>query len=100
MLDLDEMDEEKLDEIREYLLEHPGEMPVRFELLRRGRFRARVVPPPALTVNPETATRKGLKKLLGRGWCEYEFDTKARNGKKAAAPPPAAADGETAELVN
>jgi DNA polymerase-3 subunit alpha len=100
VLDLDEVDEEKLDEIREYLLEHPGEMPVRFELLRRGRFRARVVPPPALTVNPETATRKGLKKLLGRGWCEYEFDTKARNGKKEAAPPPAAAEGDSAELVN
>ncbi len=100
VLDLDEMDEQKLDEIREYLLEHPGEMPVRFELLRRGRFRARVVPPPALTVNPETATRKGLKKLLGRGWCEYEFDTKTRNGKNAATPPPAAAEGDSAELVN
>ena len=50
VLDLDQMDEERLEAIREYLLEHPGEMPVRFELLRRGRFRARLVPPPALTV--------------------------------------------------
>ena len=37
VLDLDEMDEERLDAIREYLLAHPGDMPVRFELRRRGR---------------------------------------------------------------
>ncbi len=80
VLDLDEMDEDRLEAVREYLLEHSGNMPVRFELLRRGHFRARLVPPPALTVDPQAGTRAGLRQLLGRGWCEYEFDAKARNG--------------------
>ena len=101
VLDLDQIDEERLEAIREYLLEHPGDMPVRFELLRRGRFRARLVPPPALTVDPRTATREGLKQLLDGGWCEYEFDSKARNGngttERPPSPPP---DSDSAELVN
>jgi hypothetical protein len=101
VIDLDQVDEERLEEIREYLLEHPGEMPVRFELLRRGRFRARLVPPPALTVDPRTATRDGLKRLLDGGWCEYEFDSKARNGGgKSVRPPSPTATGDSAELVN
>jgi DNA polymerase-3 subunit alpha len=101
VLDLDEVDEERLEAIREYLLEHPGEMPVRFELLRRGRFRARLVPPPALTVDPKAATRDGLKELLNGGWCEYEFDSKARNGNgKSSRPPSPDANGNSAELVN
>ena len=101
VLDLDQMDEERLETIREYLLEHPGEMPVRFELLRRGRFRARLVPPPALTVDPRAATRDGLKELLNGGWCEYEFDSKARNGNgKSVRPPSPAPNGDSAELVN
>ncbi len=100
VLDLDQMDEDRLDAIREYLLEHPGDMPVRFELRRRGHFRARLVPPPALTVEPGTAAREGLKKLLGSGWCEYEFDTRSRNGKAASVPPPPVAEGDPAEVVN
>lgn len=101
VLDLDRVDEERLEAIREYLLEHPGDMPVRFELLRRGRFRARLVPPPALTVDPRTATREGLKLLLDGGWCEYEFDSKARNGNgKSVRPPSPAANGDSAEVVN
>jgi DNA polymerase-3 subunit alpha len=101
VLDLDRMDEEGLDAVREYLLEHPGDMPVRFELLRRGRFRARLVPPPALTVDPRAATREGLKELLDGGWCEYEFDSKARNGNgKSQRPPAPAPNGDPAELVN
>jgi DNA polymerase-3 subunit alpha len=103
VLDLDRIDEDRLEAIREYLLEHPGDLPVRFELLRRGRFRARLVPPPALTVDPATATREGLKKLLDGGWCEYEFDTKARNGNgKPVRPPspPPDPDADPAELVN
>jgi DNA polymerase III subunit alpha len=101
VLDLDEVDEARLEAVREYLLEHPGDMPVRFELLRRGQFRARLVPPPALTVAPGTAAREGLKKLLGGGWCEYEFDTKTRNGGGKAPPPDVqAAARDAAELVN
>jgi hypothetical protein len=101
VIDLEKMDEERLEAIREYLLEHPGEMPVRFELLRRGKFRARLVPPPALTVNPQAATRDGLKGLLNGGWCEYEFDSKARNGNgKTTRPPSSPPNGDSAELVN
>jgi DNA polymerase-3 subunit alpha len=101
VVDLDQVDEERLETIREYLLEHPGDMPVRFELLRRGRFRARLVPPPALTVDPRAATREGLKELLNGGWCEYEFDSKARNGNgKTTHPPSPPSDGNSAELVN
>jgi DNA polymerase-3 subunit alpha len=80
VVDLDDADEAALEQIREFLLEHPGDMPVRFELMRRGHFRARLVPPPALTVNPGAETREGLAPLLGKGWCEFEFDSSARNG--------------------
>ena len=74
---------------------------MRFELLRRGRYRARLVPPPALTVDPKAATREGLKRLLGRGWCKYEFDTKARNGNpKSGRLPAPATEADSAELVN
>jgi len=98
---LDEMNEERLEAIREFLLDHPGDLPVRFELLRRGRYRARLVPPPALTVDPKAATREGLKRLLGNGWCEYEFDSKARNGNgKAQRPPTSPPNADSAELVN
>ena len=101
VLDLDQMDEERLDEVREFLLGHPGDMPVRFELLRRGRFRARLVPPPALTVDPGAATREGLKPLLGNGWCEFEFDSSVRNGNQGARRPPEVGDErDGAELVN
>jgi DNA polymerase-3 subunit alpha len=99
VLDLDDVDEDRLDAIREYLLENPGELPVRFELLRRGSFRARLVPPPALTVDPGTAAKRGLKELLAGGWCEYEFDTLARNGTPRQPPEPEL-PGDPVELVN
>ncbi len=92
VVDLEQADEESLEQIREYLLEHPGELPVRFELLRRGRFRARLVPPPALTVDPGIDTRQGLQPLLGNGWCEFEFDTSTRNGGASRNGPRAAPD--------
>ena len=101
VLDLDQMDEDRFEAIREYLLDHSGGLPVRFELLRRGHFSARLVPPPALTVDPGTVARDGLKNLLGTGWCEFEFDSKTRNGKKAAEPPPSQVPtGDGVELVN
>jgi DNA polymerase-3 subunit alpha len=98
VLDLDSIDEDGFDAIREYLLDHPGDMPVRFDLRRRGRFRARLVPPPALSVDPSQETREGLEPLLAGGRCEFEFDTAKRNGKASSPPPPPAAalaDGES-----
>jgi DNA polymerase-3 subunit alpha len=102
---LDEVDEGSLEELREYLLEHPGDLPVRFELVSRGRFRARLVPPAALTVDGSRQTREALQQLLGSGWCEFEFDTTSRNGGDRApardAPPPSDdRDGDAAGVVN
>ncbi len=98
VLDLDEVDEERLEGVREYLLEHPGDLPVRFELIRSGRFRARLVPPPALSVDASRDTREGLKKLVGSGWSEFEFDASVRNGAQPA--PVADSGGHTAGIVN
>jgi len=81
VLELDGLEEASLDQIKEYLLSHPGDMPVRFELMRRGRFRARLVPPPALMVAAGPDLKEGLAAMLGSGWCEFEFDTRSRNGK-------------------
>jgi len=102
VLDLDAIDEAGFESIREYLLEHPGEMPVRFELRRPGRFRARLVPPPALSVEASQETRDGLIPLLAGGRCEFEFDTSKRNGKAedTQPPPPGPTSEEEASLVN
>jgi len=101
VLDLEAMDAERLENIREFLLEHPGDMPVRFDLRRPGSFRARLVPPPALTVEAGAAVRDGLKELLGNGWCEYEFDTRSRNGGSGPSPPASRqATSGAAELIN
>ena len=81
VLDLDAVAEADLEQLKEFLLDHPGELPVRFELRRKGRFRARLVPPPALTVDASADTRKGLEPLLAGGWSEFEFDTSVRNGR-------------------
>ena len=67
VLDLAHASRERFEDLREYLLEHPGEMPVRFELRRRGEFRALLVPPPALQVDPSLEVRQGLLPLLGAG---------------------------------
>jgi DNA polymerase-3 subunit alpha len=105
VVDLDEADEASLEELREFLLDHPGELSVRFELLRRGRYRARLVPPPALTVDGSRETRSALQERLGRGWCEFEYDTPARNGGTRSHPNPAPprvdeADGDPLGVVN
>ncbi len=99
VLDLDEVDDARLEGLREYLLDHPGDLPVRFELVRSGRFRARLVPPPALAVDGSRQTRDGLKALIGSGWSEFEFDSSIRNGSSKP-PPPAEADAESADVVN
>ncbi len=73
VLDLDHCTEAMLEELRELLLSHPGELPVRFELLRRGRYRVRVQPPPALRVSPSGELREALGRLLEHGWTEFEL---------------------------
>jgi DNA polymerase-3 subunit alpha len=101
VLDLERVDEDALEAIREYLLDHAGDMPVRFELRRRGRFRARLVPPPALSIDPSAEIRDGLGPLLAGGWSEFEFDTAQRNGKgEAALQPTGAASDEETGIVN
>ncbi len=80
VVDLDQVDEVALEELRELLLDHPGDMPVRFELVRRGRFRARLQPPPALRVDPSTALREALVTLLPHGSTEFEFVGAAATG--------------------
>ncbi len=73
------------------------------ELRRLGRFRARLVPPAALSVDASQETRDGLIPLLAGGRCEFEFDTSKRNGKAADTqppPPPGSPPDEEAGLVN
>ena len=84
VLDLEAVDEDFLEDLREFLLEHGGDTPVRFELRRRGLFRATVTPPPALAVDPGPELRAELRQRLGRGWCELVFE---RNGGERPAPP-------------
>ena len=99
VLNLNEMDETSLERVREYLLEHPGDLPVRFELIRGGSFKARLVPPPALAVDASRTTREGLKDLVGSGWSEFEFDSQARNGLPKP-PPPEESAGDEVDVVN
>jgi len=100
VLDLEHVDREGLEEVREYLLEHPGDLPVRFELVRTGEYRVRLVPPPALTVDATPEVRDGLRSLLGPGWSEFEFGaTAARNGSTPA-PSPKNGTVRPPELVN
>ncbi len=95
VLDLDMVNETFLEDLREFLLERPGELPVRFELVRRGRFRARLVPPPALTVSSDPEVRRELAGRLRSGWCELEL---GRAGRRS--PPAAASPAHQAQLVN
>lgn len=74
VLVLDEFGEEALRELREVLLEHPGEVPVHFELVRRGSFRARHVPPPLLKVDPGPELLAELRARLGPGRVDLELE--------------------------
>ncbi len=101
VLDLDAVDEARLEELRELLLAHPGELPVRFELVRRGAFRARLVPPPALRVEPSGELKTALDELLGRGRYEFEFEARPANGRRpAVAPVPPLAGEPDGAVVN
>lgn len=72
-LDLDVVNEVVLDDLRELLLAHSGKTPVRFELVRKRAFKARFVPPPALTVEPTADLRAQVESLLSGSRTELEF---------------------------
>jgi DNA polymerase-3 subunit alpha len=72
-LNLEEVEETSLEELREFLLEHSGPLPVRFELLRPGSFRATLAPPPALTVRSDEEFLQGLEERVGSGRAQLVF---------------------------
>jgi DNA polymerase-3 subunit alpha len=88
VIDLAEVDRERLEQLRETLLEHPGDLAVRFDLRRRGQFRARLVPPPALAVDASPQLRTSIAAVVGGCRTEFEFDTATAdlNGRLASAP--------------
>ena len=57
------------------------------------------MPPPALAVDGCSETRAGLAPLLGRGWCEFEFDTDRRNGGPGKPDAPPDGDGTAADTM-
>jgi DNA polymerase-3 subunit alpha len=72
-LDLDAVNESVLGDLRELLLAHSGKIPVRFDLVRKGVFSARFVPPAALTVDPTQALRAEIEGLIKGTGTELEF---------------------------
>ncbi|RLE32890.1 MAG: DNA polymerase III subunit alpha, partial [Acidobacteria bacterium] len=72
-MDLELVDESSLGELRELLLANSGNTPVRFELVRKGAFRARFVPPPALAVDPTEVLRTEVEQLVKGSQTELEF---------------------------
>jgi len=90
VVDLAAVTREKLEELRELLLDHPGDLPVRFDLRRRGRFRARLVPPPALAVTPSAGLRAAITSLLEGSWIEFEFGAATADRNGGLQPPLAA----------
>jgi DNA polymerase-3 subunit alpha len=73
VLDLDHVTRERLEELREALLAHAGPTPVRLELVRRGEYRARVVPPAVVSVDPGPAVRRAVAEAFPGSWCEFEY---------------------------
>lgn len=76
-LDLDKLDEKQMDQLREVLLHHSGDIPIRFELRRHGRFRARLMPPPALSVNPTPELRQAIRELIPTAVTSFEYPGRA-----------------------
>ncbi len=72
-LDLNAVDEGVLGELRELLLANTGKTPVRFELVRKGAFRVRFVPPPALTIEPTEGLRAEVENLIKGAVTQLEF---------------------------
>jgi len=74
ILDLDTVNESLLDELRELLLGHAGKLGVRFDLVRKGSFRARLIGPPVLCADASPELREDLDRLLGEGRVELDFN--------------------------
>jgi len=95
ILDLDSVEEPLLEELRDRLLEHPGKLGVRIELVRKGSFRARLKAPPVLCVDLTPELRASLDRLLGEGRVEIELTPRPANG----GPPGNGRRGPTAAAV-
>lgn len=81
-LDLDSVDEEKLTELREILLEHSGNTPVRLELTRCKHFRVRLAPPPALSVDPSAELRTAIRRLISDAHTSLEYLNRSGSTQK------------------
>ncbi len=77
-LNLEEVEETRLEELLEFLLEHSGPLPVRFELLRPGRFRATLAPPAALTVRLDEEFLQQLEGRVGSGRAQLVFPARSQ----------------------
>jgi hypothetical protein len=77
VLDLDSVSEPMVEELREYVLGHGGDLPVRLVLLRRGAFTALLEAPLPHGIEATAEVRAALKRIIGRGWSEFDF---GRNG--------------------
>ena len=75
-------------------------MPIRFVARRRGVFRARLVPPPALAIDPSPEVRAEIKARLKGAWTEFEFGPTAANGNVSWAAPPDDEGDDDATVVN
>jgi DNA polymerase-3 subunit alpha len=73
-VDLAGLDADALAMLREKLAEHPGNIPVVFELRRPGAFRARLRPHRALAVAPSAALARDIERLVGQGGVRYRFE--------------------------
>jgi len=100
ILDLDQVDEPLLEQLRELLLAHSGRLGVRFELVRKGIFRARMWAPPVLCVDPSPKLRASLDRLLGEGRVELEFTTRPANGEHGPSTIAADAGNEAPAVIN
>jgi len=77
-LNLGGLNEELLSDLRELLLTHSGDTAVRLDLLKPGGFRARLTPPPALSVEATPELRNMIEELIPGARTHFEYLGPAR----------------------
>ena len=97
VLDMERVDEESLEGLREMLLARSGPTPVRFDLVRRGVFRAAFVPPSVLCVEVTEGLRTEIESLVPGSSTGLEF---AAFEKPAAVVPVVESSGSGRRWVN